>query len=335
MKAIVLHENKEFKIMNYELPKIKDDEVLIKVAFCGVCGSDLARFYDGAKYYPIVLGHEFSGCIVDVGKDVKLHKGTKVGSAPLKPCFECDNCLAGNYFACSNYQFMGSGCGGAFQEYVAVNYQNIVILDEEIDLMQAAFIEPLTVALHAINRVKIHPLDEIVVLGCGTIGLMIIQALKARGINNITVVDVANAKLQTALKYGVAHITDKLDKTNAYDIIFECTGVNFLQSEVINYMNPHGRICYVGTAHNDVVISPVIFEQILRKELIITGSWMSYSFPFPGEEWLYAQKLIASNQIQVKDLITLVDMHELAQGFALMKAFDADKVMVQMDKQDE
>lgn len=336
MKAIKLNENKTFEIQEIEVPNILDDEVLVAVEYCGICGSDLSRYYDGAKYYPIVLGHEFSGRIVKTRENSKFEVGQKVICAPLKPCFECNNCQHGRYFACENYKFMGSGCDGAFQEFVSVKESNVISIPQELNLKTAAFIEPLAVGLHAIETLNIQVLDKIAVIGCGTIGLMIIQALKAIGIQDVIGIDITDDKLEMATKCGVDKVVKSMsDYKEGFDVIFECTGVSAIQSDVINHINPKGRICYVGTAHGTVQFESTNFEKILRKEAIITGSWMSYSFPFPGNEWKHAVRLLEKEQVKVESLITLIDANEMAKGFDLMKSGNAYKVMVQLGKGNE
>lgn len=336
MKAIKVKENKEFEVQEVEIPSILEDEILVEVEYCGICGSDLSRFYDGAKYYPIVLGHEFSGTVAKVGKGSKLEVGQKVVCAPLKPCFECESCKRGNYFACENYKFMGSGCDGAFQEFVSVKESNVIAIAQSLSLKKAAFIEPLAVGLHAIETLNINVLDKVAVIGCGTIGLMIIQSLKAIGIQEVIGIDISNDKLEMAAECEADTIIKSMDEYDGgFDVIFECTGVNFIQSDVINHIRPNGRICYVGTAHGDVKFESTNFEKLLRKEAYITGSWMSYSFPFPGNEWKHAVKLLEKEQVKVERLITLIDDSEMEKGFELMKSGNAYKVMVQLGKGNE
>ncbi len=334
MKAIKLYENQKLQIKEVVLPKLKSGEVLIKVEYCGICGSDLTRYYKQAKYYPIVLGHEISGVVEAVfsAKDQHL-VGKKVTISPLQPCFKCNECLAGNYYACKEYIFMGSGCDGGFQTHVIVNAPNVVVLPDELDLQSAAFIEPLTIAIHAVDCLTINCLDQVLVIGCGTIGLMIIQTLKARGILNVIAADIDQSKLVMAQRLGADTIinTNK-DSLVQVDIAFECTGVSAVQSQIIENIKPKGRVCYVGTAHGDVVLANEKFEKILRQEMLITGSWMSYSTPFPGNEWNYAIALLNTKQVTVKPLIHVIEMEQLSAGFEMMKNGQAYKVIVRMDE---
>jgi threonine dehydrogenase-like Zn-dependent dehydrogenase len=141
------------RVEEVDAPRVGSADILLKVAYCGVCGSDIPRIIkDAAHYYPIILGHEFSGVIVDVAGGLNPDlKGRKSVCAPLMPDFSDPQCAKGNYSLCKNYDFIGSNKQGGFAEYVAMPARNAIIVDDSLDLLSASFLEPLTVALHAIN----------------------------------------------------------------------------------------------------------------------------------------------------------------------------------------
>lgn len=320
MKSIRLHENKEFSIDKLDIKELKEEELLVRVHYCGICGSDLSRYFDGAKYYPIVLGHEYSGTVVDAYDKNDQLIGKNIVGLPLSPCFECVECKQGQYYACNNYLFMGSGKDGAFQTFVSVKRDQIIEIPKKLELDKASFVEPLAVALHAINRINISQLDVVNVYGCGTIGLLIIQSLKARGILNINAIDIEESKLDLSKQYGVCNtFNSKEDEIPEADISFECTGNSFIQSSIIDKTLNHGSICYVGTSHGDVNLKASTFEKILRKEINITGSWMSYTFPFPGSEWNYAISLLEKDLVNVDSLMNKYSMDEISKAFNDMK----------------
>ncbi|MEI2404606.1 galactitol-1-phosphate 5-dehydrogenase [Niallia taxi] len=316
MKALVLDSKENFTVKEIEKPAISEEQVLVKVSYVGVCGSDLARYFEGKVHnYPVVLGHEFSGVVKQVGSKVRIVKeGDRVAVAPLVPCGECDYCERGKPALCENYSFVGSRQQGAMAEYVAVDEKNVLILPEEVSNEEAALIEPLTVAIHGIERVSFNAGANVVVFGAGTIGLMTLLALKARGAGNVTVIDINGEKLEKAKKLGASTIINSLiTDLNEYfsenpkpEVVIETAGVSQTQVQSVEIVEKLGKVVYVGTSTRDVVFPPKVFERILRGEIEITGSWMSYSSPFPGFEWKAALQYIKDGVIDVKPLINEV-----------------------------
>ena len=329
MKALVIEDNNILSYKNVDIPKIKSDEVLIKVKACGICGSDIPRVKNnGVHFYPIIIGHEFSGEIVQIGTNVKSHFiGERVTAAPLIPCNDCENCYQGNPAMCQHYSFIGSRQNGAMAEYVAVPEKNIIPIADNVTYAQAACIEPITVAIHGIERAgAIDSGKSAIVYGCGTIGILTMQCLKAKGLEKVYVIDIDDYKLELAKKLGAyevlnstkVNITDYFAKIGKVDYVYETAGVNFLQAQVLELAKKGGHIVYIGTAHKDVTIPAKSFELILRGELNVTGSWMSYSAPFPGDEWKAAAEYLQSGKIKVDEIIT----HKLPLNNGI-KAFDA------------
>ncbi|MFD1901482.1 alcohol dehydrogenase catalytic domain-containing protein [Enterococcus termitis] len=222
MKALLLEAKQKLKMKEIPTPKISENDVLVKVAYCGICGSDLPRFFEGAVHqFPQILGHEFSGTIEACGSKVTtLAVGDRVAVAPLTVCGHCEYCLAGYPQMCENYGFIGSHQAGAFAEYVAVPEQNIIKVPETVSLKEAALIEPFTVGLHAVERLPIKANDEILVLGAGTIGLMTILALRARGVGNISVSEINDNRLRFAKLAGADQLINPM-KTQLEDYVLE------------------------------------------------------------------------------------------------------------------
>lgn len=314
MKALVITADKNMELLEMDVPKVSEKKVLIKVAYCGICGSDLPRYFEGGVHaYPQVLGHEFSGVIEEIGEEVENFKvGDRVAVAPLIPCFECENCQKGEPAMCMNYSFIGSREQGAMAEYIAVPEVNCVRVPDDLSLEEAALLEPLTVAIHGIERINIPAGAEVLVLGAGTIGLLTVLSLRAIGVGQITVVDLNDNKLTLAKQIG-ADIAVNPTKTTLEDfykvnkrpeVVIETAGSAITQRQAVEFVAKRGKIVYVGTSTRDVVLEPEVFELILRGELEVTGSWMSYSAPFPGYEWKTGLRFMASGEIDVKPLIT-------------------------------
>ncbi|MFJ7513194.1 galactitol-1-phosphate 5-dehydrogenase [Peribacillus simplex] len=313
MKALVLDSKETFTVKEIEKPDFSEEQVLVRVSYVGVCGSDLARYFEGKVHnYPIVLGHEFSGVVERVGGQVRAVKeGDRVAIAPLVPCSECENCERGKPALCEHYSFVGSRQQGAMAEYVAVDEKNVLVLPDEVSIEEAALIEPLTVAIHGIERIQFNAGAEVVVFGAGTIGVMTLLALKARGAGNVTVVDINDEKLKMAREVGAdftinskrVNLTDYFSNHSRPEVVIETAGVSQTQVQSIEIVEKLGKVVYVGTATREVVFPPKVFERILRGEIEITGSWMSYSVPFPGFEWKAALQYIKDGVIDVKPLI--------------------------------
>ncbi|MFK4566335.1 galactitol-1-phosphate 5-dehydrogenase [Enterococcus sp. UD-01] len=314
MKALLVKDKEKMELAEVAKPQIKDDEVLIKVAFCGVCGSDLPRYFEGAVHqFPQILGHEFSGTIAEVGQKVSsVAVGERVIAAPLTVCGKCEFCLSGQPQMCENYGFIGSHQPGAFAEYVAVPAQNINKVPDQVSLKEAALIEPFTVGLHAVERLPLKAGETCVVFGAGTIGLMVLTALRAKGVGQIIMIDVNDQRLEFAKAFGadvglnpskvdlIAYFSEHAQPTAVY----ETAGHPTTQVQAITVTKKKGKVIYVGTSHRDVLFKPKEFEQIFRKELIVTGSMMSYSAPFPGYEWATALDFIERGMIHLRPLIT-------------------------------
>lgn len=314
MKSLSLVGKEKLEIVEKAIPKINDNQVIIKVAFCGVCGSDLDRYFKGkVHYFPITLGHEFSGTVYKTGSKVNnFHEGDRVTAAPLIPCRKCEYCLRGEYSHCSKYSFIGSRQDGAMAEFVAVDVENVLSIPENVTLEAAALIEPLTVALHGVERINMNAGSEVLIFGAGTIGMMTLLSVKALGAGKITVVDLNEEKLSKAKQLGADEIVNPVEidldryfeNNRNPDAVFETAGASQTQTQSIKYVKHLGKVVFIGTATKDVKFEPQLFEQILRKEIIVTGSWMSYSAPFPGYEWKSGLNYISQGKIDVKPLIS-------------------------------
>lgn len=298
MKAAVLHGSRDLRYEEIETPEAGPGEVVIRVRASGICGSDIPRVNGtAAHYYPIVLGHEFSGTIAAVGAGVEgMRPGQRATAAPLVPCLTCADCQRGDYALCKQYTFIGSSLFGSFADYVKVPAQNVVRFDDSVDFVQAAFFEPSTVALHGLKVNNYCGGGYVAILGGGTIGLFTMQWAKILGARKTVVFDISDKRLALASKLGAdavvytgrdGFLNDALAHTggNGYDFVFETAGQNATMSMAFALAAGKARVCFIGTAGRDLHFSWKEFEQMNRKEFTLTGSWMSYSAPFPGDEW--------------------------------------------------
>lgn len=316
MKALSVTGVKQLELVELDTPVPGDTEVRVKVAYCGICGSDFPRYFSGGVHaFPQVLGHEFSGVVDAIGSAVtSVAVGDRVAVAPLVPDVKSNYYLEGKPSLCETYSFVGSRQPGALSERVVVPAQNAVPLPDSLSLKEAALVEPLTVAIHGLNRLDIRQGDHVLVFGAGVIGNLAIQVLKARGVFNVTAVDISDFRLGEAKDSGADGIfnsaSESIDQLVAKfgkpSVIVETSGNAMVQGQCVDIVAKGGQIVYVGTAHGDVHLPSKSFENILRGELVVTGAWMSYSAPFPGSEWRDAVAMLASGQVKAEPLISKI-----------------------------
>ena len=316
MKAAVLHGTKDVRFEEIVDPIIAENEILVKVRCSGICGSDIPRVLGkGAHYYPIILGHEFSGEVVEIGKLVKgVSVGERVVGAPLLPCHKCVDCLRGNYAQCKNYSFVGSREDGSWAQCVKIPAKNAVKLPLGVTYEQGAFFEPLTVALHGLFLMDFKGGVDVSIVGMGTIGLLTLQCARNLGAKRITVFDIDDERLSTANEYGADLCLNTsregfkemlLDETHGrgFEMVVDTAGVQFTQKLCLEIAKNKGKVMFISTPTSNLTLSPKECEQINRKELTVQGSWMSYSSPFPGKEWELAGHYLSKGLVNIDRLI--------------------------------
>ena len=311
MKAAVVVANEEIRYMEVEEPKVSAGLVKVKVAASGICGSDVPRvLHNGAHFYPIVLGHEFSGEVVEIGEGVTTVKvGDRVTGAPLLPCMVCHDCQRGNYALCKNYSFIGSRQNGSNADYVVIPERNAVVFDKSISFEQGAMFEPSTVALHGVLQNNYRGGGTVAILGAGTIGIFTFQWAKLLGAKKVIVFDISDERLALAKRLGAddiintlkeGFIEDALGATQGcgFDYVYETAGATATMKMAFKLAATKANVCFVGTPHTQLCFSPEEWENMNRKEFLLTGSWMSYSAPFPGVEWKMTAEYYAAGKLK-------------------------------------
>jgi L-iditol 2-dehydrogenase len=332
MKAAVLHGQKDLRYEEIERPKAGEGEVVVRVRATGICGSDIPRVLGrAAHYYPIVLGHEFSGTVAEVGPGVTgLQEGQRVTAAPLCPCLQCADCQRGNYSLCKHYKFIGSSVYGSFADFVKVPARNIVPFSEEVDFVRAAFFEPSTVGLHGLFCAGYQGGEHVAILGGGTIGLFTMLWARLLGAKSVSVFDISDARLSLAKKMGADRVyntarEDFLEEALAetggegFPFVFETAGQNATMSLAFDAAANRASVCFIGTSSRDLQFPWKQFEKMNRKEFRLTGSWMSYSAPFPGREWQMTAEYLGSGRLTLDDALVWkkFPMSEAAKAFSL------------------
>ncbi|MDD3218042.1 MAG: galactitol-1-phosphate 5-dehydrogenase [Lachnospiraceae bacterium] len=348
MKAGVVHAKYDIRYEEIEKPQPKEGEVLIKVKYTGICGSDVPRVNgDACHFFPNVLGHEFSGVVEEIGEGVtSLKAGDRVAGVPLVPCMKCEDCQKGDYSLCKHYSFIGSRQFGSFAEYVVVPERNAVKFEEEVSFEQGALFEPATVALHGLERVDFTGGKNVAILGGGTVGLLVMQWAKIFGAKQVIVFDISPERLKLAKHLGATggintldddFIKQAMDATDGkgFDYIYETAGNTITMKMAFKLAANKAKVCFVGTPTKELTFTVDEWENINRKEFTLTGSWMSYSAPFPGHEWELTANYFKTGQLKIDDsfIFKKVPLSEIASAFEMYKTPGTVKGKILIDSE--
>ena len=284
MIAAVYKDIKQIKIANdYPLRKLKSGEVLIKVAYCGICGTDKHIFEGKAPSKKnIILGHEFSGTVADFAEGVSSCKiEDKVAIDPNIYCGQCIQCKKGNIQFCENHQALGVTLDGGFAEYSIVPVAQVYKLPDEVDLSQAAFAEPLSCCLRGVQHADIKHGNSVVIIGGGAIGLIMLQLAKLAGAAEVVVIEPEKSKREFALELGadfsfspfennIENIIKNIAEGGA-DVVIECAGKKEAAELSIRLSARGGKVVIFGLSPKDEKAS-LDLQYIFNKELQINCS---------------------------------------------------------------
>lgn len=333
MRALNLYGVGDLRYDEVERPVPQAGEVLLKVRACGICGSDIPRvFTKGTYHFPTIIGHEFAGEIVGVpsGEDSGLI-GKRAAVFPLIPCRHCAACAAEHFAQCANYSYYGSRQDGAMAEYLAVRRENLCLLPEHVSFEAAAMCEPTAVARHAFLKSGAGQGDLLVIYGIGTIAMLIAQWARAAGVSDIVLVARSAAKKEWAHQLGFDQVFDikkpedaaalkaRLLTKGGADACIEGTGASEGLSFCLRTARPFGTIVTLGNPVGRMELSQDDYWQILRRELVVKGTWNSKFF-VPENDWQKSLEAMESGAVQPERIIThrfrLKDYHK---AFALMR----------------
>ena len=350
MKAAVLHAKNDIRFEDIETPKPKKGQVKIKVKYTGICGSDVPRVNgDACHFFPNILGHEFSGTVDEIGEGVtSLKPGDRVAGVPLVPCMKCADCLRGDYSLCKHYSFIGSREFGSFAEYVVVPEKNAVPFGADVSFEQGAFFEPATVALHGLKRLDYQGGKTVAILGGGTIGLFTMQWAKIFGAAKVVVFDITPERLELAKRLGADAVVntgekDFMDQAKAltegsgFDYVYETAGNTVTIKMAFQLASNKAGVCMIGTPTKELSFSVAEWENMNRKEFMLTGSWMSYSAPFPGKEWDMAAHYFHTGQLKFDESLIFkkIPLSEIGGAFEMYKVPGTVKGKILVDSSQE
>jgi 2-desacetyl-2-hydroxyethyl bacteriochlorophyllide A dehydrogenase len=331
MKAVVFPKAETILVDVVPDPACAPHEVVVKVAHSGICGTDIHIYRNEyMSQFPLIPGHEFSGTIVEVGKDVRdLRVGERVAVDPNLYCGECDFCRNEMANHCRYWEGIGITRHGGFAEYVAVPAKAAYRIPNGLTNSQAAFIEPLACVAWAFKRLRVSPASSVLLLGSGPMGLLLVQALRHGNASQITVVDRQPARLQLAKSMGAtqtlmadAHQAQHLQDLapSGFDIVIDATGVPSVIEQAFNHLKARGQYLQFGVTpmNANVTVNPY---KIFRNDWTIIGSFaLCYTF-LPAIAWL------ENKVIDVSPLVShQMSLDNFAEGFQQFMAGTTLKV---------
>ena len=322
MKALIYTKPYGLEYSDFPQPAVGDDDVLIRVKACGICGSDVQGFTGktGRRIPPLIMGHEAAGIIEDAGKNARdFKRGNRVCFDSTVYCNKCQPCREGLYNRCENRQVLGVSTPtfrrhGAFAEYVAVPWWIVSKIPDDMPFVHAALLEPASIGMHAANRAPVSAGGTVVVIGAGPIGLFILQACKLRKTRKVIVCDINEFRLDVARKLGADKVINprksdikqaifKQTKNRGADVTFEAVGYASTFQNAVSVTRTGGHLVAVGNLESKAEFD---LQQFVARELTFTGSYASCG------EFRDCIKLVASGKISVEPLIS--DVLPLADG---------------------
>jgi len=340
MKAAVFTGKRKVHVRDVPVPQIREDEVLIKVKAVGICGTDI-HIFKGEYFteFPVIPGHEFSGVVEQVGKKVRcFQEGDRVTADPNIFCESCYFCKRNLQNHCLNLRVIGvsgSEAQGAFAEYVAVPYKNVFALDKAVSFEQGAFVEPLACIAHGLDMAEVRFGSEVLIVGAGPIGLLLLQSLKAYGGSRVVVLDLDKKKLKTARELGADLALQADGKERArireiaphgFDYVVDATGIPRIVQEALGYLKKAGTYLLFGVCPKDskITVNPYT---IFLSDWKIVGSFAI------RKNFSQAVNMLSSGKIKTEKLVSLrFPIEKFPELLSLkMRRLDLMKVQIHFD----
>lgn len=319
MKSLRLYGPNDIRLDDIPVPKINDDEILLKTDAAAVCGTDIRMWQNGYKgvsaEHPLVLGHEFGATIVEVGKNVPFYKkGMRVAMAPNIGCGICNRCVSGNFHLCDDYKAFGINMDGAFAEYIkvpaeAIRMGNLMVLPKGVTPAEAAINEPLSCVYNGFLKCNIRPGEFVLIVGAGPIGIMHAQLAKMAGAAKVIMNDISESRLKECadIVKGIVtyHGSDLAgfvsEQTNGcgLDVAVVACPVPEVQAAMLPLMNYGGRVCFFGGVPASKQPVPIDTNIVHYKELFLTGSTRASIIHFRK-----TLELVGSGLVDLKSMIT-------------------------------
>lgn len=313
LKAAFIEKPHSLKILDLEKPKPKQGEALVKVHACGVCGTDI-HIYEGAMGWarlPLIPGHEFSGVVVEVGEDVSsLRPGDGVAVDPNITCGVCRYCRRGRRNLCPNLEAIGVTTDGGFAEYVVAPVSQLYKVPKGLSLEEAAFAEPVSCCVHGLTRLSIQPGDDVLIIGAGPIGLILLQLAKIHGAARVVVAELNEKRLRLASQLGADLTVNPSEERlpervrrffdgKGVEAAIDAAGGSTPLNLALSCLEPGGSLLVFGVAPEEDLWKVKPYD-LYKRELTIVGSFIN---PYEMDR---ALSLLASGAVRVKPLISHV-----------------------------
>ena len=339
MKALVLTRALQLELWQRDIPVPEKDEVIIRIAVCGVCGTDhhLFQGQSGAapNPFPIILGHEFSGVVAGTGPEVKnIKEGDRVCVDPNCACGQCEECLRGRPHFCRSMVCYGTTTDGGFAEYCKVREKAVYRLPDSVSFEEGAMVEPVACCLHGMDRCGLKPGETVAIIGCGPIGQIMVQLAKRSGADRIIVIEPIQKRREMALAFGADLAFDPTrvdikralsdEKVQGPDHVIECVGQKSTMSMAIELTGRGGTAMLFGLTAPEDEISIRPFDLFQREISVLT----SYINPYTTQRVI---NLIAARKISLLPLIThRVPIDQAIDVFTKPANGDRGKVLIMM-----
>ena len=334
MRASFLNKAGDISVREIDVPTLDADQVLVRVESVGICGSDV-HYYKHGKIgpfvveEPLILGHELSGVITDVGSEVDSKRiGERVAVEPQRACGKCEQCISGRYNLCPEMQFYATPpIDGAFCEFVKIQSKFAYAIPESISFDAAALIEPMSVCIWAAQKAAIQSGSKVLIAGAGPIGVIMAQVASAMGASEVVVTDVVADRLKFVLKHGATRVintaTESLDHEK-FDAFIDACGVESAVVAGIKATGPAGRVLLVGLGSDEMKL-PI--SHIQNNEIIVTGVFRYTN------TWPIAIDLLAKKKVNLDAIITHhFGLDQAEDGLKATTSPDAMKVIVHPGK---
>jgi len=347
MKAALLDQSLKISIKEIDKPRIKKNEILVRVCSCGVCATDVKKFTgkSSTPHFPFILGHEPAGIIEEIGASVQseLNIGDRVAVAPVIVCGYCYGCQSGRVAdegmgMCKNYQVIGYSIDGAFAEYLAVPPENVYKIPDQLSFKDAALIEPVAACIHGALNAASFPPGRAVVLGAGFMGLTSLAILKILGAQ-VLITDILDERLETALEMGADRVVNptksKLDaevldftRGRGADSVICAFGNKELTESGFKMLSKTGRMVLLASAAKDTMVE-FNLNDLHYSHSVITGS-VSYTYA----NFLWAMDLLAQGLIDTDKLVTNVGgLEKVEKFFKMTRDLDGLKKVVLINEE--
>jgi len=324
MRVGMYYSNSKVNVEELPIPSVGKKDILVKVMASGICGSDVLEWYR-IKKAPLVLGHELTGEVVEVGKEItKFQRGDRVFTTHHVPCDECHWCLNGHQTACPVFQTKSNFDPGGFSEYLRVSGRSVdtgtFLLPDEISYEEGSFIEPLGTVVRGLRAVALKPGDSLLVLGCGIAGLLMIKLARSLGAGRIIATDINDYRLHAAKRFGATEsiradgdIPSSVRKVNNGRLagkVIVCAGVLSAAQQALESVDPGGTILFFAVPNPGETLN-VDLNPFWRNDIGLKTCYGAA--PADNSQ---AMELIRAGNIDVKDLIThRFSLDEISKGF--------------------